>query len=547
MLLQRFFRFEDVFSMNMMASCPLVKREKKMRDLGTAGEKYFGMLCAAAGMAANKSETDIHGWDLFVEIDENTKTFDRMSMHEGVIETKVQIKSTDGDKRSVDVELSNLKKMATSSLPCFYVLLEFDGGEAPARAYLRHFDHQLIKKTLRRVSDEHAKDSKVKLNKKKMRLHFADSIVPLSASLLKEMMMKHIGPSHLDYQEQKRQYLKSVGFEDGSHQIKFSIVGDDKLHQLIDISLGRKDSIEIAKVHGSSLRFGVLSERNELTSDTAILTMPDVTPTDKGTLTFKDRSNGRALQFPVDLYNSPFNSWIPKHLRKIRMDGRFFEFHILNHGKSFNISMNIHLLETFEIEESLKLYKLTHMLSKPQNVDLTFNFQNISSTAHLNSGKGFPDQSNAIKVFENILKIKHYFEVDTPLHFSVSEIEGAQAKIDQLIYMIEGPPEIFVLNFSSIDEINPETEVECFYVISLQVGKYVFLELALFTGSAVGIQDNKYKITPTAKQSFYKTMFTTRHLDKETLQEDIANIIKGYETLRPVINFTPAFFMTAQS
>lgn len=65
------FRLEDVFLINLMASCLGSEMEQKMRDLGTAGEKYFGMLCAAAGMAANKSETDIHGWDLFAEIDES--------------------------------------------------------------------------------------------------------------------------------------------------------------------------------------------------------------------------------------------------------------------------------------------------------------------------------------------------------------------------------------------------------------------------------------------------------------------------------------------
>lgn len=518
-----------------------------MRDLGTAGEKYFGMLCAAAGMAANNSQTDIHGWDLFVEIDESTNAFDRMSMHEGVIETKVQVKSTDGDKRYVDVELSNLKKMATSSLPCFYVLLEFDGGEVPVRGYLRHFDNQLIQKTLRRVSDEHAKDPRVKLNKKKMRLNFDNLISPLSASVIKKMMMSHIGSSHLDYLEQKRKYLKSVGFEDGSHQIKFSIVGDDKLYQLIDISLGKKDSIEIAEVHGSSLRFGVLSERNELTSDTAVLTMPDVTPSDKGVLSFRDKSNGRTLKFPVDLYSSPFDSWIPKHFRKIRMDGRLFEFHVLNYGKSFNISMNIHLLEHFEVEESFRMFKLTHMLSKPKNIDLTFEFQSVSSTAYLSSGEGFPDQSSAIEAFEKIIKIKHYFEIDTPLYFSAPDIDSTRAKLNKLIHVVEGAPEIFTLSFSSTDEINSETELECFHVLSFQVGRYVFLELVLFTGKAIKVQVDQYNITPTAKQSFYKTMFNAGHVDKKILQEEITVIVDDYESSRSVINFVPAFFAKVQS
>lgn len=518
-----------------------------MRDLGTAGEKYFGVLCAAAGMAANKSETDIHGWDLFVEIDTSTNTFDRMSMHEGVIETKVQVKSTDGVRKSVDVELSNLKKMATSSLPCFYVLLEFDGGDAPARGYLRHVDNDLIQKTLRRVSDEHAKEPNVRLNKKKMRINFHDPISPLSASSVKQMILSHIGTSHLDYLDRKREYLKSVGFEEGSLRIKFSIVGDDKLHKLIDISLGKKDTVEIGTVHGSSLRFGILSERNELTSDTALLTMPDVTPSDRGFISFRDKSNGRTLRFPVDLYNSPFDSWVPKNFRKIRMDGRLFEFHVLNYGKSFNITMNIHLLEQLEVEEAYRMFKLTHMLSKPQNIDLTFEFQGNSSTAYLNAGESFPDQSAAIEALEKIIKIKHYFEVDSPLYFSASDINSARAELNQLIHAIEGAPEIFNLNFSSGDEISAEIELECFHIFSFQLGRYVFLELVLFLGKAVKAQGDQYNITPTNKKSFYKAMLKAGSIDSVTLQEEITTIVDSYESSRPVISFVPAFFASARS
>lgn len=517
-----------------------------MRDLGTAGEKYFGVLCAGAGMAANKSETDINGWDLFVEIDKSSNAFDRLSMHEGLIETKVQVKSTDGDSKSVDVELSNLKKMATSSLPCFYVLLEFGGGDVPLKGYLRHFDNDLINKTLHRISDEYAKDPKVKLNKKKMRLNFQDEIKPLSASTVKEMLTQHIGSSYLDYIEKKSEYLKTVGFEDGTHRIKFTIVGDEKLSKLIDISLGKKNSIEVHEIHGSSLRFGILSERKDLTSDTAILTMPDVTPTDRGFVSFKDKSNGRTLKFPVDVYSSPLNSWIPKHLRKIRMDGKLFDFNILDQAKSFNISMNIHLLETFEVEESVRLFKLTHMLARPQNIDLTFEFQGSSTTARLNSGEGFPEQSHAIEALEKIVKIKQYFEVDTPLHFSSTDINNARNKLKKLIHIVEGAPEIFRLNFSSETEINSSTELECFHILSFQVGRYVFLELALFAGNAEKGQDDKYNLTPTSRNSFYRTMFEAG-VDLKTLEQEITKIIDDYDSPRLVMNFVPGFFTSAQS
>jgi hypothetical protein len=516
--------------------------EPSMRDLGTAGEKFFGGLCAAAGMAANKSDTDVNGWDLFIEIDTASDTLDRMTMHEGLIETKVQVKSTDGNKKSVDVELSNLRKMATSSLPCFYVLLEFDGGDFPARAYLRHFDNDLVAKTLRRVSDEYAKNPKAKLNKKRMRLNFEEPIHPISASTLKKMVNSHIGLSYLDYLEQKHGYLKSVGFEEGTHRIKFSIVGDDKLEELIDISLGNNSTIQVGNVHGSSLRFGVSSDRPELSSESALLAMPDVMPSDQGLIIFRDKSTGRILKFGVDLYTSPFNSWVPKNYRKIRMDAKLFEFHILNYGKSFNISMNIHLLEQFEIEEALRMFKLTHMLSAPQNIELTFKFQELLSTAHLKHGECFPEQSQTIEYLEKLVKIKRYYDTDTPLHLNIHQIEKSRTKLDQLMPVIEGKPEIFKLNFSSTDEIPHDIEIECFYLLSFQIGNYLFLELILFLGKVEKTPDDRYSITPEAKSSFYKTMVDTRDFNKSILREDITNLVENYESARPVINFTPSFF-----
>lgn len=513
-----------------------------MRDLGRAGEKYFGALCAAAGMAANQSETDINGWDVLVEIENCAKDLDRMSMHEGLVETKIQIKSTDGKNRYVDVELSNLKKLATSSLACFYVLLEFDSGDTPTSAYLLHVDSELIKKTLERVSDEHLKNPNVKIHKKKMRIHFSEPIKPITAANLKHLITNHIGTSHLDYLRRKHDYLKSVGFEDGAHKIKFSIVGDDKLRQLIDISLGKKDTLEIGDVHGSSLRFGVLSDTRELTNQTALLTMSDIIPASHGSISFRDKSTGRTLTFQVDLYRSPFNSWVPEKFRKIRMETKLFDFYVLNYGQSFNITLNMHLCDELEVEEALKMLKLSHMLAKPQNVDLTFKFQDLSSTAYLKSGAGFPEQSNAIETLEKIVEIKKKFEIDTPLHFNDTELQIASNNLDQLIKMISETPNIFTLTFSSTKKIDPGTEIECFCVLSFQLATYVFLELVLFTGKTEQLEELQYTTTPTTKKTFYKTMIIRNSIDTAALEEDITTIIKNYESNHLLIDLSPSFF-----
>jgi hypothetical protein len=187
------------------------------------------------------------------------------------------------------------------------------------------------------------------------------------------------------------------------------------------------------------------------------------------------------------------------------------------------------------------------MLTKPQNIELTFEFQGSSSTARLNSGDGFPDQSHAIEAFEKIIKIKQYFEIDASLRFSSTDINNALIKLKKFIHLVEGAPEIFRLNFSSENEIDTAAELECFHVLSFQVGKYVFLELALFIGTAEKAQDDQYNLTPTSRKSFYKTMFEAGDADRKTLEEDITKIVDDYDSPCIVMNFVPSFFASTKS
>ncbi|WP_460134703.1 hypothetical protein [Pseudomonas sp. S1_E04] len=511
-----------------------------MRDMGKAGERFFGAWCAAAGMTANGSETDQNGWDVFVEIDETPEEYDPLSLHEGLIETKIQVKSTDGVKRTVDVELSNLKKMATSALATFYVLLEFESGESPTRAYLLHIDHDLSEKILKRVSDLKSKDQTVKLNKKYMRLNFIDEVLPLSASNLKKMILAHIGPSNSIYVENKIKHLNSVGFENGKYQFQFSISGDEQLKKLIDISLGKNEIIEVENVFSSTLRFGTLSNKSNLLSDTALLSMPDVAPSEKGSLVFRDTTTGRSLTFPIDLFRSPFNSWIPEEFRKVRMVANSFELNINNYGKSFNITIKTHLLDQFPIEDTLKMFKLTQMLSAPEKIRITFNFKNLTSDLKLQSGESFPDCSAEIELLEKALKIKNYYELDTPLSLTNSELGRIHYQVRALDLLISDRLDVIRITFSSEEDIEQGTNVDCFHVCNFQMGGYVFIELTIFSGE-IFTTDGKYAIIPNERKPLYKTASNIELLNIDLLTEEITRSIESHNSSRPTVNLATEF------
>lgn len=516
-----------------------------MRDLGAAGENYFSAWCAAAGMTANKSVSDMNGWDVFVEIDNNKNNSSIETIHEGLIETKIQIKATDGKKKLVDVELSNLKKMVTTTLPSFYVLMEFDNGYTPTNAYLLHVDNSLAGLILKRISQLSAQDENVKLNKKKMRLKFTTCISPLTPQRLKEMILDCIGPSHLDYMDVKRDYLRSAGYEEGGHQVKFSIKGDDTFQKLIDMSLGKKGHIEINNIHKTKLRFGVPIEHSSFSSDSALLELPDVMPSAKGVVTFRDKTSGRSLTFSVDLYRGIFNSWIPSELRKVRLDCELFEIQLVNHGKALTFTANTDILENFEIEENLKLFKLINMLGEPGNVSMNLSFPEITTNANLTASKGFEDCSRQLTILEKVTKIKRYFEFDGSLFLSPSKIDEKLTIINQLNFIIDGRCDVIKLTFSLDVEPKLSPETECFYVLFFELDNYLFIELLFFIGALSKSGEGRYFFVPDTKTTFYKTVLKAEDLNKEALRDELLNSMARHESSTNMVNLVPAFISNA--
>ncbi|PWK45894.1 hypothetical protein C7534_101495 [Pseudomonas sp. OV226] len=73
--------------------------------------------CSVDGVTANKSSADKHGWDVFVEVEQETGTLTLITLHKPIIGGKVQVKSTRTTSLKVDVTLSNLRKRPPVRFP----------------------------------------------------------------------------------------------------------------------------------------------------------------------------------------------------------------------------------------------------------------------------------------------------------------------------------------------------------------------------------------------------------------------------------------------
>lgn len=80
-----------------------------MADIGRGGEHFFMALCAADDITANPSHADRNGWDVLIEVDQDTASLTQQTLHEPVMMGTVQVKST--RSKSLKVSVSRHKEL----------------------------------------------------------------------------------------------------------------------------------------------------------------------------------------------------------------------------------------------------------------------------------------------------------------------------------------------------------------------------------------------------------------------------------------------------
>src|SRR4051812_46018123 len=120
------------------------------RHLGRLGETTLEQWCAQVGISANRAHEDRTGWDFLLEF---PRVHAAASMpldkaHEPW-QCLVQVKATDGARKSRAVKLSNWLRLTKTPLPSFFLILEFDGGNSCTAAYLVHLDKAWVEVVLR--------------------------------------------------------------------------------------------------------------------------------------------------------------------------------------------------------------------------------------------------------------------------------------------------------------------------------------------------------------------------------------------------------------
>lgn len=317
--------------------------EKMARNVGDLGENCFNRWCIEENIVCNKVTVDKTGTDFFVEFPLEDLDLSPESLHRPALECKVQVKATDKATGIVQVKLSNLRRMATAPLPTFIVVIEYTGGNAPVAAYVVHFDDILIARILKHLHTLKIENQDQALNRQKLSIHYRDSakLADLTGAAVINAFRNFIGPDLAACVARKKNFLESLGYEEGGVNLRFGIKGEDTLLKLIDISLGKSSKVEVLNVRGFRKRFNLAEKTPFLDMPTAMMSMPDIAPSSIGTAIFRKGPLSPPIELAAKHYTSQINSFVPKELARVRIDAGAIDFILQPYNGKSDVSISL--------------------------------------------------------------------------------------------------------------------------------------------------------------------------------------------------------------
>lgn len=501
-----------------------------MRDLGVMGESTFSLWCADAGLVSNGSQIDKTGWDFFVEFPFSLDLSPNQ-IHKSALECKVQVKATDSNNRKISITLSNLRRLITAQMPAFFVFIEFDGKSHAERAFVVHVDNCLISKVLKRLHEVEQSDVDNNFNKRTMTIHYDEVhlLDEANGKSLKRKFISHIGNNIEEYIAIKKSHLESTGYENGFAQMTFITKGEGSLKSLIDVSLGLENEAEISKLKGVDTRFGILSNKPFVDLEGGRLSMPNIKPTANGKIRFREKSHAPALSFMAKFYYSPFNKIMPDNLKKIRVEGDFFDliFNPCTGAATYSFSFGEGIrMEVCKFRDAIKLLNMLCSSDKKIYAELVLDgFPVIKFDVGCNGGDF--NFSNELKALNGAIKLMPKFDVTEAVDISFDEVSRYQSQICQLEEIFLTPPNLFKVEYSIEGEgYDLGKETACILIISAPIGSHIFGIVLALIGTPDRLDDGKYQLIP--KEAIIEEKLVSG-LGQSIPKEDLVCIIHTIE------------------
>lgn len=466
-----------------------------MRDVGRMGENTFEAWCNSVGISANKSQVDKTGWDYLVEFPTDHDNALPEDLIPPAIECRIQVKSTDKCQGKWNIRLKNLERLVKTSMPTFICIFEFDGKDNPQRAFLIHVGEEIIRRTLNRLRKQKA-TSRKKMNRSSLSIKYSNNIklIATNGACLMQEIKKYVPDGMEKYRQWKEQLINTLGYESEHGYIKLSILGRDPITDLIDLSFGIRESLEVSNVSIYDSRFGVdcithYSENARLSLGPVIL---------KGSLRFKERDTSPSLEFSADVHNPSVNRVVPREKITFKIDTKFFELLV----EPFHNKVQFKILpNTAQIPVSLSelndLLSLLCMLGTAGKESILMDIM-VDNQPFLPMGKILPKGIKAPKMesetVKKALEIAQKYEIDRKVSVSLDEIIESRKSIHIFHYIVTNKHEEIISTFYPNKHFCIREMSGVIFKSYLKLGQYIVYCIFGLTGYLELVDNNQYKL-----------------------------------------------------
>ncbi len=258
-----------------------------------------------------------------------------------------------------------------------------------------------------------------------------------------------------------------------------------------------EEEVEISRFKGVNTRFGILSSDPSLSSDGGKIAMPNLDPTAEGKIRFKEDRLSMGLVFECKFYNSPFNFMIPDELKKMRVEGEFFDLKFTpftgeaNYSFSFGEGVR---LEVKKFRDAIKLLSLLSTSGKKVIAELMVEgFPKLEFTVGCNE-KDF-EFSKELKALDSAVKIIADFDCTDFVDISIEEVSRHGGQISQMEGILCSSENFFKVEFGVNGEgYDPNKETACLFLVTTPIGSHIFGVIIVLTGRVVEIDNDRFRL-----------------------------------------------------
>lgn len=479
-----------------------------LRKVGNMGRGDFDRLCNASGLIYNSSsEDDSGGWDAIVEFPLLSGIALLNSLNVQPIQCFVQIKSSDGEKKGVQVKLSNMKRFCDTPLPCFFFFARYNKNSNIESAYLVHINRDIMFQVLKRIRQNDI-GKKSPLHKLYFTLNYSneDEIVLANENALKIAIERHIPHGMKKYSEDKLRDLGDVGYNESRYALNFKLDNNDDYMSLISATLGYPTKINVKDVRGWDTRFDINFQMEELTAEQAIIEITSVEVFSTGSIRFEDEKED--VSFKCDFFVSPIALNAPDELASFRISSEFFDLLVGIKNNKLKIDFESYD-KPFHLADIRELLLLMKILNAPSG-ELKLIIKNdegneISFFALNNSFSANPITNEIIKAEQialTLIQVASYFRVDKDCKVSINELIRKQTHIERMHAFISKGPGCYPALRLDIpecdDNIDSSKELRLFIAIPLILSSFsiclTFVAKGSFTYHNKTVIFNDYEI-----------------------------------------------------